>query len=166
MFINRLLFFLSRGKDLKFTKQEKKFSGSELPTLLVLSSKASKDSHNTNFTMPPTPKAILFVLPEIRSPQQVETLVCTFWPPGFPLSDLRALLSTPAVSYAPYHDHLVDVATQLILAGHQRSPRQVLEELGFLPPTEPLPPIQVTTASLSSLFIINLTWCVYFRLSF
>ncbi len=73
----------------------------------------------------------------------METLVCTFWPPGFSLSNLRALLSAPAVSYAPYHDHLVDVATQLVLAGHQRTPQQVLEELGYLPQTGPLPPIQV-----------------------
>ena len=97
--------------------------------------------------MPPFPKAIVFVLTELWSPQQVEALVCNFWPPGFCLTELRALLSAPAVSYAPYHDHLVDVATQLVLAGHQRSPQQVLEELGFLPPTGPLPPIQVTICS-------------------
>ncbi len=117
--------------------------------------------------MPPTPKAILFVLTELWSPQQVETLVCTFWPPGFPLSDLRALLSAPAVSYAPYHDHLVDVATQLVLAGHQRSPQQVLEELGFLPLAEPLPPIQVRNAvSLSSMLMLNLTrFCKVFFFS-
>jgi len=105
--------------------------------------------------MPPYPKAIVFVLTELWSPQQVETLVCNFWPPGFPLTDLRALLSAPAVSYAPYHDHLVDVATQLVLAGHQRSPQQVLEELGFLPPAGPLPPIQV---NIRSPFPIPMFW--------
>ncbi len=138
----------------------------ELSTSLVLSSQNPKRLLHKNLTMPPTPKAILFVLTELWSPQQVETLVCTFWPPGFPLSDLRALLSAPAVSYAPYHDHLVDVATQLVLAGHQRSPQQVLEELGFLPLTEPLPPIQVRNAvSLSSLLMLNLTRFVWFSLS-
>jgi hypothetical protein len=138
----------------------------DFSTLLVHSSQNPKDYTHKNFTMPPTPKAILFVLTELWSPEQVETLVCTFWPPGFSLSDLRALLSAPAVSYAPYHDHLVDVATQLVLAGHQRSPQQVLEELGFLPLTEPLPPIQVNTVFFSSLFMLNLTRCVWFCISF
>jgi hypothetical protein len=116
--------------------------------------------------MPPSPKAVVFVLTELWSPQQVETLVCTFWPPVFSLAELRALLSAPAVSYAPYHDHLVDVATQLVLAGHQRNPQQVLEELGFLPLTGPLPPIQVNIVSFSPMSMLDLTLGLWFCISF
>jgi hypothetical protein len=37
----------------------------------------------------------------------------------------------------------VDVATNFVLAGHQRSLEQMLQELGFIPLHGPLPPIQV-----------------------
>jgi hypothetical protein len=93
--------------------------------------------------MLPTPQAVVFVFTELWSPEQVEALVCSLWPPGIPLADLQALLTSPPLSYAPYHDHLVDVATQLVLAGHQQSLQQVLVEMGYLPLLEPLPQIQV-----------------------
>ena len=93
--------------------------------------------------MPPSAQAVVFVFTELWSPAQVEDLVCHFWPPGVSPSQLRALLDSPPFSYAPYHDHLVDIATNLVLAGHQRSLEQMLQELGFIPLHGPLPPIQV-----------------------
>jgi hypothetical protein len=83
------------------------------------------------------------VLKELWSPEQVENLVCSLWPPGVSLAYLQTLLTSPPLSYTPYHNHLVDMATHLVLAGHQRSLQQVLQELGFLPLLAPLPPIQV-----------------------
>jgi hypothetical protein len=114
---------------LKFTLKRIKRFGFVLHYWCVQTKPQKLHTKLKDFIMPPSPKAILFVLTELWSPQQVETLVYTFRPPGFSLADLRALLSAPAVSYAPYHDHLVDVAIQLVLAGHQRNPQQVLQEL-------------------------------------
>jgi hypothetical protein len=94
-------------------------------------------------TMPPTAQAVIFALTELCSPGQVETMVVTLWPPGVSLADLRALLTSPPVSHMPYHDHLVDVAANLVLAGHQRNLQQVLQDLGFLPLLAPLPPLEV-----------------------
>jgi hypothetical protein len=114
--------------------------------------------------MPPTPQAVVFVLTELWSPEQVETLFCSHFPPGFPLAYLRALLTSPPLAYTPYHDHLVDVATNLVLAGHQRSPQQVLEEMGYLPVAGPLPQIQVL---IFLIYLENFYFChslvLYFR---
>ncbi len=93
--------------------------------------------------MPPTPQAVIFVFTELWSPAQVEALVCSFWPPGVPPAHLQALLTSPPHDHTPYLDHLVDVAANLVLAGHQRSLQQMLQEMGFLPLPGPLPLIQV-----------------------
>jgi hypothetical protein len=93
--------------------------------------------------MPPTPQALIFVFTELWSPAQVEALVCSFWPPGVPPAHLQALLTSPPHDHTPYLDQLVDVATNLVMAGHQRSLLQILQEMGFLPMPGPLPLIQV-----------------------
>ncbi len=93
--------------------------------------------------MPPTPQAVIFVLSELWSPVQTETFICQFWPPGVSPGHLRALLSAPPLDLVPYMDQLIDIATDLVLAGHQRSLVQVLQERGALPLISPLPPIEV-----------------------
>jgi hypothetical protein len=40
-------------------------------------------------------------------------------------------------------DHVIDIATDLIMAGHQRWLVQILQERGALPLADPLPPIEV-----------------------
>jgi hypothetical protein len=52
-------------------------------------------------------------------------------------------LTAAPLSQAPYMDLLIDLATNLVLAGHQRSLVQGLQEMGALPLEEALPPIQV-----------------------
>jgi hypothetical protein len=93
--------------------------------------------------MLPTPQALIFVFTELWSPSQVEALVCGFWPPGVPPAHLQALLTSPPHDHTPYLDQLVDVATNLVMAGHQRSLLQILQEMGYLPMPGPLPLIQV-----------------------
>ncbi len=93
--------------------------------------------------MPPTPQAVLFVFSELLSPAQTEEVICSLWPPGVVPGHLRALLTSPPFNQTPYMDLLADVATCLVLSGHQRSLVGVLQEMGVLPLNRPLPPIQV-----------------------
>ncbi len=93
--------------------------------------------------MPPTPQAVLFVFSELWSPQETEAFICHYWPPGVVPGHLRALLTAAPLNQAPYMDLLIDLATNLVLAGHQRSLVQGLQEMGALPLEEALPPIQV-----------------------
>jgi hypothetical protein len=93
--------------------------------------------------MPPTPPAVIFVLSELWSPMEIEAFICQLWPPGVSPGHLRALLSTPPLDLVPYMDQLIDIATDLIMAGHQRSLVEVLQERGALPLNSPLPPIEV-----------------------
>jgi hypothetical protein len=85
----------------------------------------------------------MFVFSELMSPTQLEDFICSHWPPGVTSGHLRALLSSPPFNESPYMDLLADVATCLVLSGHQRSLVDVLEEMGVLPSTGPLPAIQV-----------------------
>ncbi len=93
--------------------------------------------------MAPTPQAVMFVFSELMSPAQTEDFICSFWPPGVTSGHLRALLSSPPFNETPYMDLLADVATCLVLFGHQRSLVDVLQEMGVLPSAGPLPAIQV-----------------------
>jgi hypothetical protein len=93
--------------------------------------------------MAPSPQAVMFVFSELMSPTQLEDFICAHWPPGVTSGHLRALLSSPPFNESPYMDLLADVATCLVLSGHQRSLVDVLEEMGVLPSTGPLPAIQV-----------------------
>jgi hypothetical protein len=85
----------------------------------------------------------MFVFSELMSPTQLEDFICSHWPPGVTSGHLRALLSSPPFNETPYMDLLADVATCLVLSGHQRSLVDVLKEMGVLPSTGPLPAIQV-----------------------
>ncbi len=118
--------------------------------------------------MPPTPQAVIYVLSELWSPAETEAFICQFWPPGVAPGHLRALLSAPPLDLVPYMDHVMDIATDLIMAGHQRSLVQILQERGALPLAGPLPPIEVcpvlletSTACLSPAFCSSRT-IVYF----
>jgi hypothetical protein len=93
--------------------------------------------------MPPTPQAVAFVFSELWSPQETEAFICYFWPPGVVPGHLRALLAAAPLNQVPYMDQLIDIATHLVMAGHQRSLVQVLQEMGALPMEDALPPIQV-----------------------
>ena len=93
--------------------------------------------------MPPTPQAVEFVLSELWGPEQTETFICYFWPPGVSPGHLRALMEAPPLNQTPYMDNLVEIATRLVMAGHQRSLAQVLQEMGAIHMPEPLPPIEV-----------------------
>jgi hypothetical protein len=107
--------------------------------------------------MPPTPQAVIFVLSELWSPAETEAFICHFWPPGVAPGNLRALLSTPPLDLVPYMDHLIDIATDLIMAGHQRSLVQILQERGALHIASPLPPIEVRPR-----FFLLATLAIYF----
>ncbi len=102
--------------------------------------------------MPPTPQAVMFVFSELLSPAQTEEFICRLWPPGVVPGHLRALLTSPPFNQTPYMDLLADVATCLVLSGHQRSLVGVLQEMGVLPLDRPLPPIQVNFLYSSPLF--------------
>jgi hypothetical protein len=103
--------------------------------------------------MAPSPQAVMFVFSELMSPTQLEDFICSHWPPGVTWGHLRALLSSPPFNETPYMDLLADVATCLVLSGHQRSLVDVLEEMGVLPSTGPLPAVQVRILGL--LFILG-----------
>jgi hypothetical protein len=96
----------------------------------------------------------MFVFSELMSPAQTEDFICSFWPPGVTPGHLRALLSSPPFNETPYMDLLADVATCLVLSGHQRSLVDVLQEMGVLPSAGPLPAIQVKI--LGCLFALKL----------
>jgi hypothetical protein len=83
--------------------------------------------------MPPTPQAVAFVFAELWSPAQTEAFICHFWPPGMAPGHLRALLSHAPFDQMPYMDHLIDIGTWLVMAGHQRSLLQILQGDGSRP---------------------------------
>jgi hypothetical protein len=58
--------------------------------------------------------------------------ICTFAPEGIPLVVLQAALATPPFDQTSYGDQLIDLAVRLVLNGHQRSPGQILQEMGAL----------------------------------
>jgi hypothetical protein len=99
--------------------------------------------------MPPTPQATMFVFSELWAPSQVEAFICHFWPPGVVPGHLRALLEAHPFNQTPYFDHLADIATCLVLSGHQRSLVEVLQEI-HLPAPSSLP--SSTCLRLSLLF--------------
>jgi hypothetical protein len=98
--------------------------------------------------MPPTPQATMFVFLELWAPSQVEAFICHFWPPGVAPGHLRALLEAHPFNQTPYFDDLADIATCLVLSGHQRSLVEVLQEMGVIHLPAPLPPVQVPFISL------------------
>jgi hypothetical protein len=117
--------------------------------------------------MPPSVQAVAFIFTEVWSTQQLETFVCTFAPEGIPLAVLQAALTTPPFDHTPYRDQLVDLAVRLVLNGHQRSPGQLLHQMGALFLPEPIPPIEVrigafTTHSACLSFFFFFTWSSIF----
>jgi len=94
--------------------------------------------------MPPTPQAAQFVFTEVMGSAQLEDYIVTFWPHGLPAQHLRGVLGFPQIGEQLYHTRMAEVAVRLLMAGHQRSPGQVLQELGYIPMLAPLPPIQVS----------------------
>ncbi len=116
---------------------------------------------HTSATMPPTPQAVAFVFAELWSPAQTEAFICHFWPPGVAPGHLRALLSHAPFDQMPYMDHLIDIGTWLVMAGHQRSLLQILQEMGVVHAPGPLPPMEVNlfptlVSSVPSLFLWSL----------
>jgi hypothetical protein len=93
--------------------------------------------------MPPTPQAALYVFTEVMGTPQLEEYITSFWPHGLPAQHLRGVLGFPQVGVQLYHGRMVEVAIRLLMAGHTRSPGQILQELGYIPLLAPLPPIQV-----------------------
>jgi hypothetical protein len=100
--------------------------------------------------MPPSVQAVAFIFTEVWSTQQLETFVCTFAPEGIPLAVLQAALTTPPFDQFPYRDQLVDLAVRLVLNGHQRSPGQLLHQMGALFLPEPIPPIEVRAGAFTT----------------
>jgi hypothetical protein len=107
-----------------------------------------KRPEHTFATMPPTPQAVAFVFAELWSPDQTEALICHLWPPGVAPGHLRALLSHAPFDQMPYMDHLVDIGTWLVMAGHQRSLLQILQEMGVYYTPDPLPAMEVSLLSM------------------
>jgi hypothetical protein len=101
----------------------------------------------------------MFVFSELLSPAQTEEFICYFWPPGVVPGHLRALLASPPFNETPYMDHLADIATCLVLSGHQRSLVGVLQEMGVLPLDSPLPPIQVIFIFIPLFFLKEIILC-------
>ncbi len=93
--------------------------------------------------MPPTPLAIEYVVTQVMDPTQLETFICLYEPEGVSHDLLRAALDLELVGLQTYNERMALVAIRLVLAGHQWSPAQILQELGFLPVLAPLPQIQV-----------------------
>jgi hypothetical protein len=94
--------------------------------------------------MPPTPLAALFVFTEVMGTPQLEEYITIFWPHGLPAQHLRGVLGFPQIGVQLYHGRMVEMALRLLMAGHTRSPGQILQELGYIPLLAPLPPIQVS----------------------
>ena len=72
----------------------------------------------------------------------VEEYICYYNPDGIMPEILQLSLGLNLVSSDQYASSLIQVACHLFSSGHQRSPTQALQALGFLPPAD-LPPIQV-----------------------
>jgi hypothetical protein len=149
-----MLFFLSRPNGIN--KRRVLLGSFDLPELCPsLGEKrlpcSFKDYLSHTIMPAPTPQATLFVFSELWAPSQMEAFVCSHWPPGVVPGHLRALLEAPPLNQTPYLDLLADVATCLVMSGHQRSLVEVLQEMGALPLPAPLPPIQVPSHSLPTL---------------
>jgi hypothetical protein len=93
--------------------------------------------------MPPTPQAAMFIFTEVWGPAQLENYIASFCPEGLLAEHLQTLLGFPQVGLQLYCSRMAEVALHLLMAGHNRSPVQVLQELGYIPVFAPLPPIQV-----------------------
>jgi hypothetical protein len=93
--------------------------------------------------MPPTPQAVAYFVTHIMNPAQLENFISQYLPEGIPIGMLRAALGFPEVGVPLYQERMASVALQLVMARHQRSPAQVLQELNYLPMVAPLPPIEV-----------------------
>jgi hypothetical protein len=113
--------------------------------------------------MPTSVQAVAFVFTEIWSTQQLEVFICTFAPEGIPLAVLQAALTTPPFDQTPYGDQVTDLAVRLVISGHQRSPGQLLQDMGALPLLEPLPPIEVRLGALL-LTLLVYVWFLFFYL--
>ena len=72
----------------------------------------------------------------------VEDYIVYYVPDGIMPELLRLSLGYHLVPDEQYSENLMQVALHLFSSGHQRSPTQALQALGFLP-HEDLPPIQV-----------------------
>jgi hypothetical protein len=94
--------------------------------------------------MPPTPQAILFDFNELWGQQQLDDFICGALFGGFDPAMLQAVLSLPPHNETPYKENLVAAAVRLVLAGHQRTPSHILQEMGYLQMLAPLPALEVT----------------------
>jgi hypothetical protein len=93
--------------------------------------------------MPPTPLAIEYVVTQVMDPTQLETFICLYESEGVSHDLLCAALDLEQVGLQTYIERMALIAIRLVLADHQRSPAQILQELRFLPVLAPLPQIQV-----------------------
>jgi hypothetical protein len=93
--------------------------------------------------MPPTPQAVEFVISQVWTPVQLQDFICSFVPGGISTDLLQTALGLHELGELDYIDNMITAALRLVMAGHQRSPEQVLQEMGALPVLAPLPPIEV-----------------------
>jgi hypothetical protein len=106
--------------------------------------KYNRNTKTQLHAMPPTPQAILFVFNELWGQQQLEDFICGALFGGFDPAMLQAVLSLPPHNETPYKENLVAAAVRLVLAGHQRTPSHILQEMGYLQMLAPLPALEVT----------------------
>ena len=112
-----------------------------------------KNYQHIIFNMPPTPQAVEFVISQVWTPVQLQDFICSFVPGGISTDLLQTALGLHELGELDYIDNMITAALRLVMAGHQRSPEQVLQEMGALPVLTPHPPIEVC--------IVGFSFCLF-----